>query len=62
MKNRIYERKSKHSLLGIIMTLSFLVLGGNSFAQEQEIDVTPEELKLEKDYTPYAGNSYPNKV
>jgi hypothetical protein len=62
MKNRIYERKSKHSLLGIIMTLSFLVLGGNSFAQEQEIDVTPEDLKLEKDYSPYAGNSYPNKV
>ena len=53
MKNRMTERQNKHKLFVLLVSLYILILGSNGFAQEQEIDVKPEDLKIKKDYFLY---------
>ena len=56
---RTIKKLNVSVIAGIICLMMFPVFLS---AQEQEIDVTAEDLGLEKDYSPYAGNMYPNKV
>ena len=48
--------------------ISFLAITGllflnlHLYAQEHEIEVTGEELHIKKNYSPYAGDVYPDKV
>ena len=61
MKNQKTKKYRKQSLFAFVLTLAMISFG-LTCAQEQEIDVTPEDLKIEKDYSPYAGNTFPDKV
>ncbi len=54
--------KPKTDFIGFLMVAGLLCLNLHLYAQEQEIEVTPEDLEMEKEYSPYAGISYPDKV
>ena len=49
-----------------IYKLLFILMAGlvsmTGLAQEQEIEVTPSDLLIKKDYSPFAGDNYPDKV
>ena len=46
--------------LALLLFSGLIALTG--LAQEQEIEVTPSDLLIKKDYSPFAGDNYPDKV
>ena len=62
MNHNKLVRQNILNLFTIACSLCVLLNAGFLNAQEQEIDVTPDDLKMDKDYSPYAGKIYPDKV
>lgn len=52
----------KAQFISFSAVVVFLLLNLNIYAQEKEIEVTPEDLEMEREYSPYAATSYPDKV
>ena len=50
--------KYKHIILSTLLSGWACLI----YAQEKEIDVKPDDLKIAGDYSPYAGKDYPDKV
>jgi hypothetical protein len=60
--NKLIQQKQMKSIYKLMFVLFAGLLVVKGYTQEQEIEVTGEDLYMKGDYSPYAGASYPDKV